>query len=148
MSKRRTLIKTLLALTLVLFSVNSVIDAKTVHNNNNHKSWNLLIKAISAVESEHNEKAVNGKYAGILQISPGVVDDCNKICGEKRFKYSDRYNKAKSIEMFNVYQGKYNPEKHLEKALRVWNGGPSYSVSRTNGYVRRVMKKYNELKRG
>ena len=148
MSKGRTLIKTLLALTLVLFSVNSIIDAKTVHNNNDNRSWDLLIKAISAVESDHNEKAVNGKYVGILQISPGVVDDCNKICGEKRFKYSDRLNKKKSIEMFNIYQGKYNPKKHLEKALRVWNGGPSYSVSRTNGYVRRVMKKYNELKRG
>lgn len=142
MSKRRTLIKALLTLTLFLCAIGTNAE------NQNGKSWETLIKAISAVESEHNEKAVNGKYVGILQISPGVVDDCNKICGEKRFKYSDRYNKKKSIEMFNIYQGKYNPEKHLEKALRVWNGGPYYSVSRTNGYVIKVMKKYNELKRG
>ena len=139
MVKRRTLIKALLTLTLFLCAIGTNAE------NQNGKSWETLIKAISAVESGNDVNAKNGRHVGILQISPCVVDDCNKICKEKRFKYSDRYSKEKSIEMFNVYQDKYNPKRELEKALRVWNGGPGYSIKKTNGYVRRVMKKYHEL---
>jgi len=139
MSKRRTLIKALLTLTLFLCAIGTNAE------NQNGKSWETLIKAISAVESGNNEKAVNGQHVGILQISPCVVDDCNKICKEKRFKYSDRYSKEKSIEMFNIYQNKYNPKGELDKALRVWNGGPGYTIRGTNRYVKRVMKKYYEL---
>ena len=58
---------------------------------------------------------------------------------------SDRYSKEKSIEMFNVYQNRYNPEHNIEKALRIWNGGPRYSIKGTNGYVRKVMKVFNQL---
>lgn len=139
MSKRRTLIKALLTLTLFLCAIGTNAE------NQNGKSWETLIKAISAVESGNNENAVNGKHVGILQISPCVVDDCNEICKEKRFKYSDRYSKEKSIEMFNIYQNKYNPKGELDKALRVWNGGPGYTIRGTNRYVKRVMKKYYEL---
>ena len=139
MSKRRTLIKALLTLTLFLCAIGTNAE------NQNGKSWETLIKAISAVESGNDVNAKNGQHVGILQISPCVVDDCNKICKEKRFKYSDRYSKEKSIEMFNIYQSKYNPKGELDKALRVWNGGPGYTIRGTNRYVKRVMKKYYEL---
>lgn len=139
MSKRRTLIKALLTLTLFLCAIGTNAE------NQNGKSWETLIKAISAVESGNDVNAKNGQHVGILQISPCVVDDCNKICKEKRFKYSDRYSKEKSIEMFNIYQSKYNPKSELDKALRVWNGGPGYTIRGTNRYVKRVMKKYYEL---
>jgi hypothetical protein len=139
MVKRRTLIKALLTLTLFLCAIGTNAE------NQNGKSWETLIKAISAVESGNDVNAKNGQHVGILQISPCVVDDCNKICKEKRFKYSDRYSKEKSIEMFNIYQSKYNPKGELDKALRVWNGGPGYTIRGTNRYVKRVMKKYYEL---
>ena len=139
MGKRRTLIKALLTLTLFLCAIGTNAE------NQNGKSWETLIKAISAVESGNDVNAKNGQHVGILQISPCVVDDCNKICKEKRFKYSDRYSKEKSIEMFNIYQSKYNPKGELDKALRVWNGGPGYTIRGTNRYVKRVMKKYYEL---
>ena len=137
---RQTLIKALLTLTFMICGLESFAQSTPTENR-----WDNLIKAISAVESGNDVNAKNGRHVGILQISPCVVDDCNKICKEKRFKYSDRYSKEKSIEMFNVYQDKYNPKRELEKALRVWNGGPGYSIKKTNGYVRRVMKKYHEL---
>lgn len=144
MSKSRTLIKALLTLTLLLCAIGTSAE------NQNETNWETLIKAISAVESTNNPNAVskNGQHVGILQISPCVVDECNRICGSKKFKYSDRKSKEKSIEMFNIYQSKFNPAKNLEKALRVWNGGPGYTIKGTNGYVRRVMKKYYELIRG
>jgi hypothetical protein len=117
--------------------------AKTTTTN---ESWDLLIRAISTVESTNNERAVNGKHVGILQISPVLVSECNRISKEKKFKLSDRYNKEKSIEMFNIYQSFYNPERSIEKAIRLWNGGPNYRVSSTNGYYRKVMKALRKLK--
>ena len=112
--------------------------------NTTDDEWNMLIKAISAVESGHNQKAVNGQYVGILQIGRGCVMECNKIVGHQKYTYNDRYNPEKSIEMFQLIQGKYNPDRDLEKAARIWNGGPG-SLKRpkcTDGYwnkVKRIM---------
>lgn len=111
------------------------------------EDWNLLIRAISTVESTNNERAVSGQHAGILQISPGLVKDCNRICKDKKYTLSDRFNKEKSIEMFNIYQDFYNPTHNIEKAIRIWNGGPGYTNGSTNRYYRKVMKVYNQLRR-
>lgn len=145
--KRSTLIKAVLTLT---FAVCGLTVFTQNLNQETDTRWETLICAISAVESTNNPNAVskNGQHVGILQISPCVVDECNRICGSKKFKYSDRKSKEKSIEMFNIYQSKFNPTKNLEKALRVWNGGPNYTVKGTNGYVRKVMRKYHELAKG
>ena len=142
--KRSTLIKAVLTLT---FAVCGLTVFTQELNQETDIRWETLICAISAVESSDNPNARsrNGQHVGILQISPCVVNDCNKICGKKKFKYSDRTSREKSIEMFNIYQDRYNPTHDLEKALRVWNGGPNYTIRGTNGYVRRVMKKYNQL---
>lgn len=142
--KRSTLIKAVLTLTLMVCGI-SAFTQEIEQTETTDIRWECLISAISAVESSGNPSAVNGRHVGFLQISPCVVDDCNKISKTKKFKYSDRYSKEKSIEMFNIYQSKYNPEKNLEKALRVWNGGPRYSVRGTNGYVRKVMRVFNRL---
>lgn len=57
---------------------------------------------------------------------------------------NDRLNPTKSKEMFVLFQSKYNPTKDIEKAIRMWNGGPRYSVGKTNRYYNAVMKVYNE----
>ena len=110
-------------------------------------SWGRTIKAIARVESNFNEKAVNGIYVGYLQISPVLVKDCNRILGQKgskkRYTLNDRYNKQKSIEMFITIQSFYNPKNSIEHAIRLWNGGPNYSVKRTQGYYNKVMRYYN-----
>lgn len=103
---------------------------------------NAVINAIAKVESDNNPKARNGIYVGLLQISPGCLRDCNNILKDKgdtlRFKLSDRYDSEKSKQMFILYQEKYNPDFDIDKAIRIWNGGPGYSVSKTNRYLSKV----------
>lgn len=127
---------------VLLVSSNVAINAKVVNND-----WSDVIKAISYVESRWNPKAVSscGRWVGYLQISKGMVTTCNRIVGYKKYTFSDRYDKDKSIEMFYLFQNKYNPTGDIEKGIRMWNGGTGYTIKSTNGYYKKVMKKYNEL---
>lgn len=111
-------------------------------------SWERVINAIIQVESKGNPKAFNpnGNCAGILQITPGLVKQCNAWLkakkSKKRYTLADRYNVKKSKEMFEMYQHYFNPSNDVEKAIRMWNGGPGYKVKSTNEYYRKVMKYY------
>lgn len=112
--------------------------------------WSRVIDAIAKVESKGNPKAHNpiGDCAGILQITPGLVKQCNTWLkvkkSKKRYTLRDRYNVSKSKEMFEMYQHYLNPSNDVEKAIRIWNGGPGYSVSKTNGYLKKVMTYYKK----
>lgn len=79
-----------------------------------------------------------------MQITPILVQDCNDILkmrkSKKRYTLADRYNVAKSKEMFLLIQSHYNPLNSIEKAIRTWNGGVNYSVRATNRYYRKVMR--------
>lgn len=111
--------------------------------------WNKVINAIAMVESKGNPKAFNpnGNCAGLLQITPGLVKQCNIWLkakkSKKRYTLADRYNVKKSKEMFVMVQKNYNKSNNVEKAIRVWNGGPGYTLKGTNEYYRKVMKYYN-----
>lgn len=147
--RRRTLIKALSALTLTMCAM--TMKAQDVHTADTAATdveWGLLIKAISAVESSNNPKAVNGQHAGLLQISPVCVKECNNIVGRKKYTNRDRFNPVKSIEMFNLIQSRYNPERNIEKAARLWNGGPGWTKNprRTNRYWRAVSRVLESLK--
>jgi len=113
------------------------------------KQWQRMIKAIAIVESSGNPRAHGGNSIGLLQITPVCVKQCNILLrqkgSKKRYTLSDRYSPSKSKEMFEIYQNAYNPSKNIEKAIRIWNGGPNYSVKRTNGYYRKVMRKMKSL---
>lgn len=106
--------------------------------------WNPVIKAIIKVESNGNPNAVCGASVGVLQITPVLVAECNNILksrrSKKRFKLKDRFNVAKSIEMFKIIQLFHNPKNSIEQAIRSWNGGMHYSVSRTQRYYEKVMR--------
>jgi hypothetical protein len=110
--------------------------------------WNPVMDAIIQVESKGNPKAHNkdGDCAGILQITPGLVKQCNTWLkaekSKKRYTLSDRYNVKKSKEMFIMTQKHYNKSNNVERAIRIWNGGPGYTVKGTNGYYKKVMKYY------
>lgn len=100
--------------------------------------------AIIEVESEGNPRAVSGNSCGAMQITPIMVEECNNILkkkkSKKRYKLSDRFNVAKSKEMFVLFQSHYNPQNNIEKAIRSWNGGLRYSVRGTQRYFNKVMK--------
>ena len=110
--------------------------------------WTPVMDAIIQVESKGNPKAHNpsGDCAGILQITPGLVKQCNiwfkAKKSKKRYTLADRYNVEKSKEMFVMVQSYYNKSNNVEKAIRIWNGGPGYTIKGTNGYLNKVMKYY------
>jgi len=109
--------------------------------------WNPVIDAIIEVESEGKANAVDksGKSCGIMQITPILVKECNRILElrkrTKRYTMQDRFSVQKSKEMFLLYQSFYNPKNDVEVAIRSWNGGVNYSKRSTQRYYERVMSK-------
>ncbi|MBQ0063732.1 MAG: lytic transglycosylase domain-containing protein [Prevotella sp.] len=110
--------------------------------------WEPLLACIIHVESKGNPKAKNGDYVGVLQISTGMVKECNNILrkrgSSKRFSLADRYNAEKSKEMFVIFQSRHNPSNNVERAIRSWNGGARYTVRGTQRYYEKVMNMYKK----
>ena len=109
--------------------------------------WEPVMNAIIQIESKGNPMAVNGSYVGVLQISPVLVKECNNILksngSNKRYSLADRFNATKSKEMFIIIQSFHNPLNSVEKAIRLWSGGIRYNVSKTQAYLRKVMRLMN-----
>ena len=107
--------------------------------------WTPVIEAIILVESEGNPNAVSGNSVGAMQITPIAVKECNIILeargSELRYTLADRYDVAKSKEMFLLIQSKYNTTNSIEKAIRTWNGGPNFSIRATNRYYQKVLRR-------
>lgn len=99
-------------------------------------SWEDLIDAIIYVESRGNDSAIGdrGKAVGCLQIQPICVREVNRILRKHksnvRFSLQDRYDRAKSIQMFNIIAEQYicceyvTFMEYAEIVSRRWNGGP------------------------
>jgi len=109
-------LKTHYAVNLPTIKVNSITEDK-------------LIQALINVESANNDNAYRSceGAAGALQIRRTMVRDVNRILrrqkSNQQYTYEDRWNRQKSIEMFNIYCNHYNLVTPEEKA-RCWNGGP------------------------
>ena len=107
-------------------------------------NWNPVMEAIIQVESKGNPRAVSGNSCGAMQITPIMVAECNNILkkrkSKKRFTLADRFNVAKSKEMFVLFQSFHNPKNNVEQAIRSWNGGMRYTVRGTQRYFNKVMK--------
>jgi hypothetical protein len=112
-----------------------------------------LWAAIVQVESGGNAGAYNrrGGAAGIAQIRAVAVKDLNRIARlrglEARYALADRYDSAKSREMWRLYLAFYGARytKQTGEAptdevyARIWNGGPSgWAKNATQGYWDRV----------
>ena len=130
---------------LFIFSFVSLIS-----NASNENYWEPVMDAIIEVESNGNPYAISpsGKYVGAMQIAKIVVDDCNEYLqlkkSKKRYTYNDRYDVQKSKEMFILIQERYNKEKNIEKAVRIWNGGCNYNKKSTDKYYLKFLKFYNK----
>ena len=101
-----------------------------------------LIDAVIHVESRGNINAHNvGEDAvGVLQIRPIMVQEVNRVLGVDKYTLMDRWNKQKSIEMFNVIR-QNTPNPTNEKIARNWNGGPNgYNKNSTLKYWQKVKK--------
>ena len=101
-----------------------------------------LIEAIMQVESGGDTLAHNlaEDAVGCLQIRPIMVREINRLLGEDSFKISDRWSKAKSIEMFNILRSNLKGASD-EKIARVWNGGHNgHKKQNTIKYWEKVRK--------
>ena len=102
--------------------------------------WDLFVLALIEVEIENDPFAVGScNDVGILQITPIYVEDVNRILGEDRYSLDHRTDIAKSLEMFEIMQAHYNPERDIEKAIRLHNPGAG------KGYRNKVITKFNEM---
>ena len=130
---------------LMLVSLNALAGGATKSNKSSGFDWNQVMDAIIQVESGGNPRAVSGNSVGAMQITPILVKQCNIYLqqqkSKKRYTLADRYNVEKSKEMFLLIQSVLNPQNSIEKAIRMWNGGPKYSVRATNRYYQKVMSK-------
>jgi hypothetical protein len=140
--------KKLFIFMVAIFMIPSM--AYSQEKTNSAFNWNKVIDAIIKVESKGNPKAFNpnGDCAGILQITPILVKECNNILkarkSTKRYTLADRYNAKKSKEMFILLQEHFNPEMNIEKVIKQWNcgfygNGYKYKSQR---YLRRVLEHY------
>jgi len=113
-----------------------------------------LVSALIFVESRGNDSAIGDRHLvgneaiGALQIRPIMVREVNRILKiqkiDKRYKLKDRFDRAKSIEMFYIWKNYHHKDSEPEVIARNWNGGPKgYKVSRTEKYWLKVEKQLN-----
>lgn len=118
-----------------------VVDTELAKYNINR---NDILEAIIFVESRNNNLAYapSEDAVGCLQIRRVMVDDVNRILKRKnssiQFTYNDRWDRKKSIEMFNIFITYYGFNT-AEEMARGWNGGPrGINKSTTLEYWNRV----------
>ena len=109
-----------------------------------------IIDAIIFVESSDNDSAYRESEdaVGCLQIRQTMVNDINRILKRKgsnlRYTYNCRWNRTKSIEMFNIFVDHYNLTT-AEEMARCWNGGPrGINNPYTLGYWSKVENELEE----
>ena len=132
---------------MMMMLVNLSASANGTKGKSSRFDWSPVIDAIIEVESEGDANAVDkgGKSCGILQITPILVKECNRILelrnSKTRYTMGDRFSVKKSKEMFLLYQSFYNPKNNVEQAIRSWNGGMKYTKRGTQKYFEKVMSK-------
>ena len=121
--------------------IENYVDTIVVYKTGHDYDWELFTQALIWVESRGDSKAVGSKNdVGVLQITPILVEDCNRLLKNEGFTLEDRLDSLKSVEMFNIIQDHYNPQHDYHLALKIWNGHAPLS------YHRKVMDKFNEIK--
>ena len=143
---------------IISTSHNNQIKSKNVNNKNSlifdenkerERKFNILLQSLISLESNNGRfmhDSLNHDAIGIIQIRPCMVDEVNDIVGYKRFNYSDRWDTIKSIQMFRIYQNKYNPNYDFHKGCRIWNGGPTgHKRSSTLIYLKNALIKMENI---
>lgn len=104
--------------------------------------WQIMIMAIAWVESNYNFIAKNehSSASGILQQVIRYVDDVNRITGYEKYSYEDRFNPEKAVEMFEIIQNHYNPDKNIRIAIRIHSSGFGDENINYRGKVYQIME--------
>lgn len=101
--------------------------------------WSRLVSALIKVESNGNDNAVNevSGASGCLQLMPIYVAEANRLTNGN-YTLEDRFDRIKSIEMFNIIQMHHNKHMDIEKAIKLHNPGAG------QWYTERVLKQMEE----
>lgn len=101
--------------------------------------WQLLTMAIAYTESKFDETAVGkAQDSGLLQIRPIYCAEINRLYGTD-YKIEDAFDIQTSLEMYELMQAAKNPNKDLDKAIRLHN--------RSEAYRREVLKNLDFIRR-
>lgn len=85
--------------------------------------WQIFIIALIEVECERNPNVKSSKNAiGPLQITPIYVEEVNRIYNTN-YKFEDAWDLNKSLEMFELTNDYYNPNRDIDKAIQIHNPG-------------------------
>ncbi len=90
--------------------------------------WDRLADAIATVESRGDDHAYNASSGalGRWQMKRIYVDEVNRILGlrkdDRKYSYEDRTDPVRAREMFEIYQSHHNPEKDIDRAIRLHRG--------------------------
>ena len=108
-------------------------------------------------ETDHGRVMILGDQMGWGHFRPIYVRDCNLIYRElhdtigDRFKMNikypeldDRMDSLKAVEMFKLWQGKYNPHNYIEFGARAHNAGTHWRGVRADEYWSRIKMRYYE----
>lgn len=112
------------------------------HNKEVEERKIKIVKAIWEVEHPHNiqqaiaaykrEKAVGG-----LQIHQEVIDDVNNLILKKKvYTLNDCKDSLKSIEIFMLYHGYWNPSFNTYRVAMTHNGGPTWYKATSKQWVK------------
>lgn len=142
---KRRLFLVLMMLSIVFGLSNMTIEEVDVSEkirNIKEKQWECMVDAICHVESRGDDNARSrvSSAAGRFQMLRIYVDEVNRISGKKIYSYNDRFNPVKAREMFDIYQGYYNPERDIDKAIILHRGKKSWKYIRE---VKNEMSKRN-----
>ena len=106
-----------------------------------------LILAMIEVESNGNNNAINpvSGASGCLQLLPIMVQEVNNIPSKtnsnKQYNLEDRFDRIKSIQMFNIWRIYHHSNSTWETIARNWNGGPNgYKMSATVHYWNKIKR--------
>lgn len=88
--------------------------------------WEELQMAIIWTESHFNTNATGASGdRGAMQIVPIYIDEVNRLAGTS-YVPTDAFDVTKSLEMFEIIQGVYNPTHDRDLAIYYHNKGSSY----------------------
>lgn len=87
-------------------------------------NWALIIAIIANVESNNNPRAWNRSEdaRGKLQIRTMVITDVNRYY-KTTFSHDDAWNPRRAEDICIRYLKMWKADS-IEKACRIWNGGP------------------------
>lgn len=111
--------------------------------------WQILELAIIKTESDFNPLA-RGTHndLGIFQGTEIWVEDINRIVGDPKYLHFDCLDVDKSLEMFDIFQDYYNPQKDIGLAIAKHNPGGD-AVGYSIGVRKNIewIKRYEEIRR-